>query len=238
MPAAVDLIYSFPIARDMRAIMSKILTCHSKRGCISTGDFSSCQGESHKGLSALTMVGTSLSAGIYWDGPSEANREELSCISGDYGLGSSTVSLTWESDPVSGVFSLRAVLRQEQETHPALTQQELLWKSEGMVRVQLLFSHQDLNYCEFSFWNAPFTGRASKMMWFCKMRALVSDYSPVRSVITTRGDHVTQIHEVISSAFEDRVLVGHEQRDVSYRVLLIRFQLQVGKGGWLAQADK
>lgn len=47
---------------------------------------------------------------------------------------------------------MSAVLRQEQERHPALTQQELLWKSEGTVRVQLLFSHQDLNYCEFSFW--------------------------------------------------------------------------------------
>lgn len=46
---------------------------------------------------------------------------------------------------------MSAVLTQEQETHPVLSQQQLLWKSEGRVRVQLLFIHQDLNYCEFSF---------------------------------------------------------------------------------------
>ena len=34
--------------------------------------------------------------------------------------------------------------------------------------------------------------------------------------------------------FKDCVPVEHEQIDVSHGVLLIPFQLQVGKGGWLA----
>lgn len=44
---------------------------------------------------------------------------------------------------------MSAVLTQEQEMHPVLTQQQLLWKSEGRVWAQLFFIHQDLNYCEF-----------------------------------------------------------------------------------------
>lgn len=46
---------------------------------------------------------------------------------------------------------MSAALTQEQETHPVFTLQQLLWKSEGRVHAQLLFIHQDLNYCEFCF---------------------------------------------------------------------------------------
>lgn len=54
---------------------------------------------------------------------------------------------------------MSAVLMQEEEMHPVLTQQQLLWKSEGRVRAQLFFIHQDLNYCKF------FSSKSSIKSW-------------------------------------------------------------------------
>lgn len=54
---------------------------------------------------------------------------------------------------------MSAVPTQEQEMHPVLTQQQLLWKSEGRVWAQLFFIHQDLNYCE------SFSSKSSVKNW-------------------------------------------------------------------------
>lgn len=54
---------------------------------------------------------------------------------------------------------MSAVLTQAYEVHPVLTQQKLLWKSEGRVWAQLFFIHQDLNYCEF------FSSKCSIKSW-------------------------------------------------------------------------